>query len=276
MKAKRINYIDDDGQKHNLKDLTNCRFGRLVVLCVVGVDKRRGAIWKCRCDCGNEVELIGSKLTTGTTKSCGCLQSETARLCCYKNHKHNLSVKVGDRYGKLTVLEVRPRKKTYQSALCLCQCDCGSEPKWIDSHSLRRGNTTSCGCIVSKGENKINQLLRENSIRYQTQKTFEDCVNPHTNTKLRFDFYLPDYNCCIAYDGEQHYKTKVSSHSYFTEEALSKIKYRDKIKDNYCLSRSIRLIRIPYTEYNNLTFPYIQDILDKKDNRFDVKGLTNA
>lgn len=276
MKAKRINYIDDDGQKHNLKDLTNCRFGRLVALCVVGVDKRRGAIWKCRCDCGNEVGFIGSKLTTGTTKSCGCLQSETARLCCYKNHKHNLSVKVGDRYGKLTVLEVRPRKKTYQSALCLCQCDCGSEPKWIDSHNLRRGNTTSCGCIVSKGENKINQLLRENSIRYQTQKTFEDCVNPHTNTKLRFDFYLPDYNCCIEYDGEQHYKTKVSSHSYFTEEALSKIKYRDKIKDNYCLSRSIRLIRIPYIEYNNLTFPYIQDILDKKDNRFDVKGLTDA
>ena len=31
-----------------------------------------------------------------------------------------------------------------------------------------------------------------------------------------------------------------------------------------------------YTEYNNLTFHYIQDILDKKDNRFDVKGLTNA
>lgn len=166
MEAKRINYIDDDGQKHNLKDLTNCRFGRLVALCVVGVDKRRGAIWKCRCDCGNEVELIGSKLTTGTTKSCGCLQSETARLCCYKNHKHNLSVKVGDRYGKLTVLEVKSQKKPYKSALYLCQCDCGSEPKWIDSHGLRRGNTTSCGCIVSKGENKINQLLRENSIRY--------------------------------------------------------------------------------------------------------------
>lgn len=272
MKAKRINYIDDDGHKHNLKDLTNRRFGRLVALYVVGVDKQHGAIWKCHCDCGNEIELIGSKLTTGTTRSCGCLRSETARLSCYRNHEHNVAVKVGDKYGKLTVLAIKPRKETRQSVLCLCQCDCGSEPKWIDSHSLRRGNTTSCGCIISKGENKINQLLRENSIRYQTQKTFEDCVNPHTNTKLRFDFYLPDYNCCIEYDGEQHYKTKISSYSYFTEEALSKIKYRDKIKDNYCLSHSIRLIRIPYTEYNNLTFSYIKDILDNKDNRFDVKG----
>ena len=68
MKAKRINYIDDDGHKHNLKDLTNRRFGRLVALYVVGVDKQHGAIWKCHCDCGNEIELIGSKINDWNNK----------------------------------------------------------------------------------------------------------------------------------------------------------------------------------------------------------------
>lgn len=67
------------------------------------------------------------------------------------------------------------------------------------------GKTQSCGCLVSKGEEKINFILQELKIKFNTQKTFNDCINPKTNTKLRFDFYLPDYNCCIEYDGKQHY-----------------------------------------------------------------------
>ena len=60
-----------------LIDLTGQRFGRLVV---IGLERRdNGAIWRCRCDCGKEHVVRGTSLRAGSTESCGCLLSETAR-----------------------------------------------------------------------------------------------------------------------------------------------------------------------------------------------------
>lgn len=51
------------------------RYGRLVVLSYEH-DKRNGALWVCRCDCGNEVVVRGGQLRRGITQSCGCLRLE--------------------------------------------------------------------------------------------------------------------------------------------------------------------------------------------------------
>lgn len=64
------------------------RYGRLVVIGLDHYDyncvgKRRFYL-KCRCDCGNEVAVIKSNLTSGNTKSCGCYYQDT-------HHKHNLT-----------------------------------------------------------------------------------------------------------------------------------------------------------------------------------------
>ena len=56
--------------------MTGKKFGRLSVIGFVGYDCNRAAIWKCRCDCGNEVIVTGSSLRGGYTKSCGCLCRE--------------------------------------------------------------------------------------------------------------------------------------------------------------------------------------------------------
>jgi hypothetical protein len=53
-------------------NLTGQKFGRLTVLEDVG-RKHNHILWKCLCDCGNMVEVIGSHLRCGNTKSCGCL-----------------------------------------------------------------------------------------------------------------------------------------------------------------------------------------------------------
>lgn len=56
-------------------DLVGRRFGRLVVgklLSQPGSQRQ----WLCECDCGNETAAWGSNLTTGRTRSCGCLQAE--------------------------------------------------------------------------------------------------------------------------------------------------------------------------------------------------------
>lgn len=55
-------------------DLLGQRFGRLVVTEYAGSRNGR-AVWRCKCDCGNEVDVFSSYLKTGDTQSCGCLIS---------------------------------------------------------------------------------------------------------------------------------------------------------------------------------------------------------
>ena len=57
-------------------DLTGRRFGRLVVLRLVGRTKARALLWECRCDCGASSVVRAGGLLNGGTQSCGCLQRE--------------------------------------------------------------------------------------------------------------------------------------------------------------------------------------------------------
>lgn len=57
-------------------DLTGQKCGRLTVIERYGSNNRGNAMWRCRCDCGNEIVIRGSCLTTGNTKSCGCYRRE--------------------------------------------------------------------------------------------------------------------------------------------------------------------------------------------------------
>lgn len=60
-------------------DLTGKRFGRLTVIKQEGYDKRRHALWLCKCQCGNEKTIRGSDLLHSGTISCGCLKKESAK-----------------------------------------------------------------------------------------------------------------------------------------------------------------------------------------------------
>ena len=103
-------------------------------------------------------------------------------------------------------------------------------------------------CNESKGELKIKQLLEQENINYEFQKTFNDCVNKN-NRKLKFDFYLPNQNILIEYDGKQHYEPI----QYFGgQNSFKLVKEYDEIKNNYVINKNIKLIRIPYYNYNNL------------------------
>ena len=105
------------------------RFGRLIVISFDGVKAT------CRCDCGNEVSVLRCNLSSGNTKSCGCLRK-----------KHVISP--GDRFGKLTVLSEQKGGKI------LCRCDCGKEVS-VARCSLTSGGTKSCGCKRNKTEFRL-------------------------------------------------------------------------------------------------------------------------
>lgn len=95
-------------------------------------------------------------------------------------------------------------------------------------------------CNQSKCEIKIGKFLDENAIAYEYQKKFNDCKYKYV---LPFDFYLSDYNICIEFDGEQHFKVV---NYWGGEDGYLLRKDRDKIKTEYCINNNIKLIRIPY------------------------------
>ena len=97
-------------------------------------------------------------------------------------------------------------------------------------------------CKESKGENKIRDLLEKYSINFFVQYKFDNCKN---KSRLAFDFYLPDYNTCIEYNGIQHYKPI----DYFGGEKRFKEQVKnDFIKKKYCAENKINLIIIKYNE----------------------------
>ena len=111
-------------------------------------------------------------------------------------------------------------------------------------------------CNESKGEKQIGLILDKNDIEHKEEKQFKNC---QYKRMLRFDFYLPTYNCCIEFNGAQHYQIGTG---YFNDKKQFKnIQKRDKIKVKYCQKHNIKLIVIPYTEYDN-----IESILIKEFN----------
>jgi very-short-patch-repair endonuclease len=93
----------------------------------------------------------------------------------------------------------------------------------------------------SKAEQLISKIINEMNFDYRREATFSDLKNPKTNRHLRYDFYIPELNVVIEYDGKHHYQEVL-----FVRDDLNAIKFRDKIKTDYAEQNGLKLIRIPY------------------------------
>ena len=113
----------------------------------------------------------------------------------------------------------------------------------LNAYSLKANGTRCKKCSYTyKGEDKIIDVLEGLECKFVHQYKFSDCRDKRP---LPFDFYLPEYNLCIEFDGEQHYKPK------FGEDSFIQTQKHDKIKNEYCESHNIKLLRIPYWECSN-------------------------
>ena len=119
--------------KPGQRDITGQRFGRLVAVESTQLRNNSGTtVWRCRCDCGNEVLTSLSQLTQGYKKSCGCLG---------KPQRKDF---VGKRFGQLTVLGYWGKKDGMHR--WECRCDCGNITI-VGRTLLQSGKTKSCGCL---------------------------------------------------------------------------------------------------------------------------------
>lgn len=235
-------------------------FGRLTVLKDdTGIQNKDGNILrKCICSCAehNVVYKTYHYLTTADCPSCGCYGKEISQ----RNGLRNAKDIAGKRYGKLVAKYFTGKTKKMSSGTVrywYCECDCGGH-KEVTVNDLETGNVISCGkCLCSSGEEKTKHILSDLDIQYDFQKIFEDCINPRTGHKLEFDFYLPDYRCCIEYDGKQHFEYQENTTGWNNKANFERGQYRDSIKNQYCKDNNIKLIRIPYWDYDKLDEQYL-------------------
>lgn len=221
-----------------LKNEIGNTYGYLTVIERAENTKEGRARWLCQCRCGNTVVVLGKHLRSGNTKSCGCYQREQAA----KSNMDRVGSLVGQKFGKLTVICENgfiTHANGKRSRIYYCECDCGNIVPSAQHQYLAYGDLTSCGCIRSRGEFQIEQLLKEHNIEYIREYSFSDLVD---DLPLRFDFAVfKDKRLIglIEFQGEQHYNP---SNGYYNETIIE----HDKMKKEYCNKNNIKLIIIDY------------------------------
>lgn len=189
----------------------------------------------------NMKDHIGSNRRPNGCRFCSKPCSDTESFIRLSSEKH------GNKYD-YSKSEYRSQKiKTIIT--CLRHGDFEQKPG--NHYHLGRGCPR---CSESKGELEIRKWLESNKINFKKEKTFEYCLNVN---RLRFDFYLTDFNICIEYDGLQHFKP---IEQFGGDGGFELTKKRDEIKNEYCNKNNIGLLRL---NYKNLQRGDIPTILEK-------------
>lgn len=214
--------------------------------------KQHSTFWFCKCHrCEKVYSVSRDGLVSGKSSCCNHCKGEKIRN---KAQERGLNVwHKGDRFGMLEILESAGIKGNH--SYVKCKCDCGNVINVRVEHlrGNHHGRTISCGCASqSSGEIKITQLLEQSNIEFQAQYRIKNF-----NLSSPFDFAIFNNGVLlglIEYDGEQHFE---SIEFFGGEEKLKLQQERDERKNKWCKENNIRLIRIPYTEYDNLTIGYL-------------------
>lgn len=152
--------------KNQAEDLTGRQFGELTVIRRAENNKSGRVCWICRCSCGKECTVQALKLKSGHTRSCGCRR--------YQGSGNKLDL-AGQRFGRLTALYYVSREDRVKTSYWHCRCDCGNELD-VNTMSLLRGATQSCGCWNAEQSGKVNQYLhrQDNTCIERLQRIHSD------------------------------------------------------------------------------------------------------
>lgn len=168
----------------HIKDITGNVYGRLTVIEYVGIEKHE-AIWKCRCECGKEVNVSGHNLRRGKTKSCGCLHDDNARNLSKTNTIHGES---NTRlYGIWTDMKTRCLNKNcnrYEryGARGITICD-----EWINSYENFANWAKNNGYSDELSIDRINNDLGYSPENCRWATSYEQANNKSTNVYVEFN-----------------------------------------------------------------------------------------
>ena len=151
-------------------------------------------------------------------------------------------------------------------------CDRGHVSFQIIKNKTNHKNPVDCNkCNLSKLEEKCSYILSNLNIKFISQKTFDECKYKRT---LKFDKYLPNYNIIIELDGQDHFQTVNRSGKMTNDELETRLKInklKDNIKNEFAKTNNIRLLRISYSEINNMK-THIENFINS-DKLFEFYGV---
>lgn len=199
-----------------------------------------------------------------TSGGCGCPSCKFDLIASQKRHSHNHFVNNAQQvhcgvydYGKVQ----------YINAITKVEIVCythGSFFQTPDKHVTSKTGCPKCSCTISKGERVIQQIFDSNNIIYEREKQFPGLTGSTKNSRLRYDFWLPQFNTLIEFDGEQHFSPVRTKGKISSEEAVKKhlacVK-NDKVKNEYAQKNGYHLVRIHHSELPKLNLTYIQQAL---------------
>lgn len=200
--------------------------------------------YKCKID-GYEGKTVAGRLLTKNTQC----------TCCSKRKMHNAQCLTQEEFeSRLNVINPNIKvlsQYTGWNEMVTLQCTLHN------TIYLQRGGGAldgKCGCskcVSSKGEKRIADILKSLGVSYKTQFKFEGCRDKNL---LPFDFYIPSLNMCIEYQGEQHYHPVQFGNCSMASaiSSMNMVQKHDRIKADYCQSKGIKLLAIPYKEFDNL------------------------
>lgn len=176
----------------------------------------------------------------------------------------------GQRFGKLVVLEYAGFDKE-RGTQWKCQCDCGN----IKIVNITRDKPKSCGCSrksrryehgCQSHADLAGQKFGKWTVLYEVDRKDHETGSRwlcrcECGKYYRFDFYIPDKNYIIEFDGPQHFKAVGWGSKSQIKATFERTVKNDKIKNNYCAQHNIPLIRIPYTHANDIV---LDDLLIEK------------
>ena len=207
--------------------------------------------------CGTDFLQSPSRLINEHIYGCNC--------CPTKKKTHDEFI---EELGEATLKEYEILS-TYINAdtkIKIKHKSCNAEFEISPDKFLHRYNKKYCPiCYYKKshGEIEINKYLIENNILYYKEFSFPDLK------QYKFDFFLPEYNLAIEFDGAQHF---MANNFFGGEEGFKNTQRRDQEKNIYCLNNNIALFRIPYTEINNIP-KILYEILQEKSSTTIEKFL---
>jgi len=207
---------------------------------IVGNYEKGNVGIKLKCGvCGNTFDKRPDKLLSGE----GCL------YCSKKNKKTNEEFinEVIEMYGEGIFSFKKTKYENIKKSViitCLKHGDFEVIPK---DFLAGRNGCKECNRLQSKGEMVIAKYLKDNKIKNSCNKTFDDLKD---KSLLSYDFYLPDYNLLIEYNGIQHYEFTPFLHE--TEFDFHRQKHHDWLKRKYAKDHEIQLLIIPYWEFKNI------------------------
>lgn len=199
---------------------------------------------KMECLCGHIWEVSLKSYLQNKSICPNCESIAGGRLTQEEVELRILKI-LGDEYKLISLYKGKEEKITLKHS-------CGSEYKvWSnDIFTKWLGRCPDCNFKRSFGEQKIYEFLILNEIDYEEQKQFKDCYNTSKNRLLPFDFFIPEINLLIEFDGEQHFKPKFGEGLDGIE--FNRTQENDKIKTDFAKNQHINLLRISFKEITSI------------------------